>query len=173
MLAGLESITSGTIRIGSVIVNELPPRARNIAMVFQSYALYAHLSVFDNLAYPLRVRRMSKSAVKQRVQEVAETVQISELLDRKPREISGGQRQRVALGRAIIREPSVFLMDEPLSNLDAKLRLHMRGELKRFQRDLATAQGNELRATVDYNKSLSNLARHKATTLDRYNLQLN
>ncbi len=138
MLAGLESITSGTIQIGSTTVNELPPRARNIAMVFQSYALYAHLSVFDNLAYPLRVRRMSRSEVKRRVQEVAETVQISELLDRKPREISGGQRQRVALGRAIIREPSVFLMDEPLSNLDAKLRLHMRGELKRFQRDLAT-----------------------------------
>jgi multiple sugar transport system ATP-binding protein len=138
MLAGLESITSGTIRIGDTIVNELPPRARNIAMVFQSYALYSHLSVFENLAYPLKVRKMKKQDVDRRVREVAEMVQISELLERKPREISGGQRQRVALGRAIIREPSVFLMDEPLSNLDAKLRLHMRGELKRFQRDLET-----------------------------------
>ncbi len=138
MLAGLEKITSGIIRIGDTIVNDLPPRARNIAMVFQSYALYAHLTVFENLAYPLRVRKLKKDEIRRRVLEVAERVQISELLDRKPREISGGQRQRVALGRAIIREPSVFLMDEPLSNLDAKLRLHMRGELKRFQRDLAT-----------------------------------
>jgi ABC-type sugar transport system ATPase subunit len=107
-------------------------------MVFQSYALYSHLSVYENLAYPLKVRKLPKDQIKRLVQEVAERVQISELLQRKPREISGGQRQRVALGRAIIREPSVFLMDEPLSNLDAKLRLHMRGELKRFQRDLAT-----------------------------------
>jgi len=138
MLAGLESITSGIIRIGDRVVNELPPRARNIAMVFQSYALYSHLSVFENLAYPLKVRKIKKMEVQRRVEEVAAMVQISELLHRKPREISGGQRQRVALGRAIIREPSVFLMDEPLSNLDAKLRLHMRGELKRFQRDLET-----------------------------------
>jgi multiple sugar transport system ATP-binding protein len=138
MLAGLEKITSGVIRIGDTVVNELPPRSRNIAMVFQSYALYSHLSVFENLAYPLKVRKLPKNEIKRLVQEVAERVQIAELLNRKPREISGGQRQRVALGRAIIREPSVFLMDEPLSNLDAKLRLHMRGELKRFQRDLAT-----------------------------------
>jgi multiple sugar transport system ATP-binding protein len=138
MLAGLEKISSGVIRIGDTIVNDLPPRSRNIAMVFQSYALYAHLNVFENLAYPLRVRKLRKSEIQRRVGEVAELVQITELLKRKPREISGGQRQRVALGRAIIREPSVFLMDEPLSNLDAKLRLHMRGELKRFQRDLAT-----------------------------------
>jgi multiple sugar transport system ATP-binding protein len=138
MLAGLEKITSGVIRIGDVVVNELPPRSRNIAMVFQSYALYSHLSVYENLAYPLKVRKLPKDQIKRLVQDVAERVQISELLQRKPREISGGQRQRVALGRAIIREPSVFLMDEPLSNLDAKLRLHMRGELKRFQRDLAT-----------------------------------
>ena len=138
MLAGLEKITSGVIRIGETVVNDLPPRSRNIAMVFQSYALYSHLTVFENLAYPLKVRKLPKAEIRRRVQEVAEVVQISELLDRKPREISGGQRQRVALGRAIIREPSVFLMDEPLSNLDAKLRLHMRGELKRFQRDLAT-----------------------------------
>jgi multiple sugar transport system ATP-binding protein len=138
MLAGLEKITSGIIRIGDTIVNDLPPRARNIAMVFQSYALYSHLNVFENLAYPLRVRKLPKKEIERRVRDVAERVQIAELLHRKPREISGGQRQRVALGRAIIREPSVFLMDEPLSNLDAKLRMHMRGELKRFQRDLAT-----------------------------------
>lgn len=138
MLAGLEAITSGRILIGDTVVNELPPRSRNVAMVFQSYALYAHLSVYENLAYPLKVRKLKKQEIKRRVEEVAEVIQISELLNRKPREISGGQRQRVALGRAIIREPAVFLMDEPLSNLDAKLRLHMRAELKRFQRDLAT-----------------------------------
>jgi multiple sugar transport system ATP-binding protein len=107
-------------------------------MVFQSYALYAHLSVYENLAYPLKVRKLKKDEIRRRVSEVAEMIQISDLLNRKPREISGGQRQRVALGRAIIREPAVFLMDEPLSNLDAKLRLHMRAELKRFQRDLET-----------------------------------
>jgi multiple sugar transport system ATP-binding protein len=107
-------------------------------MVFQSYALYSHLTVYENLAYPLRVRKLAKSDIDRRVREVAATVQIGELLDRKPRELSGGQRQRVALGRAIIRRPAVFLMDEPLSNLDAKLRLHTRGELKRFQRELAT-----------------------------------
>jgi multiple sugar transport system ATP-binding protein len=138
MLAGLESITSGRILIGDTIVNDLPPRSRNVAMVFQSYALYSHLSVYENLAYPLKVRKLKKNEIRRRVIEVAEIIQISELLDRKPREISGGQRQRVALGRAIIREPAVFLMDEPLSNLDAKLRLHMRAELKRFQRDLET-----------------------------------
>ena len=138
MLAGLESITSGEIRIGERVVNHLPPRSRDIAMVFQSYALYSHLSVYENLAYPLRVRKLPKAEIDRRVREVADVVQIGELLERKPRALSGGQRQRVALGRAIIRRPSVFLMDEPLSNLDAKLRLHTRGELKRFQRELAT-----------------------------------
>jgi multiple sugar transport system ATP-binding protein len=138
MLAGLESITAGTIRIGDTVVNQLPPRARDIAMVFQSYALYAHLTVYENLAYPLRVRKLPKAEIDQRVRDVAQVVQIGELLDRKPKALSGGQRQRVALGRAIIRRPAVFLMDEPLSNLDAKLRLHTRGELKRFQRELAT-----------------------------------
>jgi multiple sugar transport system ATP-binding protein len=138
MLAGLESISDGMIRIGETVVNELPPRARDIAMVFQSYALYSHLTVYENLAYPLRVRKLSKSEIDRRVRNVADVVQISELLDRKPRALSGGQRQRVALGRAIIRRPAVFLMDEPLSNLDAKLRLRTRGELKRFQRELAT-----------------------------------
>jgi multiple sugar transport system ATP-binding protein len=138
MLAGLESITSGQIRIGDTVVNDLPPRARDIAMVFQSYALYSHLTVYENLAYPLRVRKLPKPEIDQRVRDVADVVQIGELLQRKPRALSGGQRQRVALGRAIIRRPAVFLMDEPLSNLDAKLRLHTRGELKRFQRELAT-----------------------------------
>ena len=138
MLAGLESISGGTIRIGDDLVNDLPPRARDIAMVFQSYALYAHLTVYENLAYPLRVRKLPKAEIDRRVREVAAVVQIGELLERKPRALSGGQRQRVALGRAIIRRPAVFLMDEPLSNLDAKLRLHTRGELKRFQRELAT-----------------------------------
>ena len=138
MLAGLEAISDGTIRIGETVVNSLPPRARDIAMVFQSYALYAHLTVYENLAYPLRVRKLPKAEIDRRVREVAAVVQIGELLERKPRALSGGQRQRVALGRAIIRRPAVFLMDEPLSNLDAKLRLHTRGELKRFQRELAT-----------------------------------
>jgi multiple sugar transport system ATP-binding protein len=138
MLAGLESISGGEIRIGERVVNDLPPRARDIAMVFQSYALYSHLSVYENLAYPLRVRKMSKSEIDRRVRDVAAVVQIGELLERKPKQLSGGQRQRVALGRAIIRRPAVFLMDEPLSNLDAQLRLHTRGELKRFQRELAT-----------------------------------
>ncbi len=138
MLAGLEAISDGTIRIGDTVVNALPPRARDIAMVFQSYALYSHLTVYENLAYPLRVRKLPNVEIDSRVRDVAEIVQIGELLDRKPRALSGGQRQRVALGRAIIRRPAVFLMDEPLSNLDAKLRLHTRGELKRFQRELAT-----------------------------------
>ncbi len=138
MLAGLEAISDGAIRIGETVVNTLPPRARDIAMVFQSYALYAHLTVYENLAYPLRVRKLAKAEIDQRVRDVAGVVQIDELLQRKPRELSGGQRQRVALGRAIIRRPAVFLMDEPLSNLDAKLRLHTRGELKRFQRELET-----------------------------------
>jgi multiple sugar transport system ATP-binding protein len=138
MLAGLESISEGTIRIGDTVVNTLPPRARDIAMVFQSYALYSHLTVYENLAYPLRVRKLAKTEIDRRVRDVAQVVQIGELLARKPRELSGGQRQRVALGRAIIRRPAVFLMDEPLSNLDAKLRQHTRGELKRFQRELAT-----------------------------------
>jgi multiple sugar transport system ATP-binding protein len=136
MLAGLERISSGTIRIGGTVVNELPPRARNIAMVFQSYALYPHLSVFDNLAYPLRIRGTPKPSIAPRVREVASLLQIGDLLERRPKQLSGGQRQRVALGRAIVRHPAVFLMDEPLSNLDAQLRVHTRGELKRLQREL-------------------------------------
>ncbi len=136
MLAGLERISRGTIRIGDTVVNELPPRARNVAMVFQSYALYPHLSVFDNLAYPLRIRGAPKTSIAPRVQEVAALLQIGDLLERRPKQLSGGQRQRVALGRAIVRHPAVFLMDEPLSNLDAQLRVHTRGELKRLQSEL-------------------------------------
>jgi multiple sugar transport system ATP-binding protein len=136
MLAGLESITSGTIRIGDTVVNQLPPRSRNLAMVFQSYALYPHLSVFENLAYPLRIRGAPKASIAPRVQEVARLLQIEMLLERKPKQLSGGQRQRVAVGRAIVRHPAVFLMDEPLSNLDAQLRVHTRGELKRLQSEL-------------------------------------
>jgi multiple sugar transport system ATP-binding protein len=136
MLAGLERISSGVIRIGDTVVNELPPRARNVAMVFQSYALYPHLSVFDNLAYPLRIRGAPKASIGPRVREVASLLQIGELLERRPKQLSGGQRQRVALGRAIVRHPAVFLMDEPLSNLDAQLRVHTRGELKRLQSEL-------------------------------------
>jgi multiple sugar transport system ATP-binding protein len=136
MVAGLERISSGSIRIGDTVVNELPPRARNVAMVFQSYALYPHLSVFDNLAYPLRVRGAPKASIEPRVREVATLLRIDDLLGRRPRQLSGGQRQRVALGRAIVRHPAVFLMDEPLSNLDAQLRVHTRGELKRLQGEL-------------------------------------
>ncbi len=136
MLAGLERISRGTIRIGDTVVNELPPRARNVAMVFQSYALYPHLSVFDNLAYPLRIRGTPKASIAPRVHEVASLLQIDNLLDRRPKQLSGGQRQRVALGRAIVRHPAVFLMDEPLSNLDAQLRVRTRGELKRLQSEL-------------------------------------
>ena len=136
MLAGLERISSGAIRIGDTVVNELPPRARNVAMVFQSYALYPHLSVFDNLAYPLRIRGTARANIEPRVREVAALLQIEDLLQRRPKQLSGGQRQRVALGRAIVRHPAVFLMDEPLSNLDAQLRVHTRGELKRLQAEL-------------------------------------
>jgi multiple sugar transport system ATP-binding protein len=136
MLAGLERISSGSIRIDNFVVNELPPRARNVAMVFQSYALYPHLSVFENLAYPLRIRGAPKASIGPRVREVASLLQISDLLERRPKQLSGGQRQRVAVGRAIVRHPAVFLMDEPLSNLDAQLRVHTRGELKRLQSEL-------------------------------------
>ena len=138
MIAGLEVATAGTIKIGDTVVNKVPPRARNVAMVFQSYALYPHMKVADNIGYPLKIRRTSKARIGERVKEVAELLRIPELMDRKPRELSGGQRQRVALARAIIREPNVFLFDEPLSNLDAELRQEMRGELKYLQRQLGT-----------------------------------
>lgn len=136
IIAGLEDATAGLVLIGDEVVNQIPPWDRNIAMVFQSYALYPHMSVFDNIAFPLRARKISKAEVKQRVEQTAALLGLSELLQRKPRQLSGGQMQRVALGRAIVRKPGVFLMDEPLSNLDAKLRVEMRAELKRLQKDL-------------------------------------
>src|SRR5512142_2970410 len=134
MLAGLEEITKGEVRIGDRIVNNIPPKDRDIAMVFQSYALYPHMSVYDNLAFGLSLRKTPKRDIERRVNEAATILGIESLLKRKPRQLSGGQRQRVALGRAIVREPSVFLMDEPLSNLDAKLRVQMRAEVARIQR---------------------------------------
>jgi multiple sugar transport system ATP-binding protein len=136
ILAGLESPTTGRIIIGSRDATRMPPQQRDIAMVFQGYALYPHMSVRDNIAYPLRLRKWRKKDRARRAAEIAEMLELGELLDRKPRELSGGQRQRVAVARAIIREPAAFLMDEPLSNLDAKLRIQMRGELKRLQKDL-------------------------------------
>jgi len=138
MVAGLEEITSGEIVIGDRVVNDLPPKDRDIAMVFQNYALYPHMTVYDNMAFGLRMRKFPKAEIATRVQEAAEILGIQELLKRKPRQLSGGQRQRVAVGRAIVRHPQVFLFDEPLSNLDAKLRVQMRVELKRLHDRLET-----------------------------------
>src|SRR5919202_555116 len=138
MVAGLESISSGEIRIGDTVVNELPPMDRDIAMVFQNYALYPHMSVYDNMAFGLKMRKFERSEIARRVQEAAEILGIQDYLKRKPRQLSGGQRQRVALGRAIVRHPQVFLFDEPLSNLDAKLRVQMRVELKKLHDRLET-----------------------------------
>ncbi|MBL8131919.1 MAG: ABC transporter ATP-binding protein, partial [Anaerolineae bacterium] len=136
MIAGLVEITGGTIRIGSKVVNDLDPKDRDIAMVFQNYALYPHKSVYQNLEFPLRMRGMEKARRDEKVRRAAEILNITQLLERKPRQLSGGQQQRVALGRAMVRDPAVFLMDEPLSNLDAKLRVHMRSELKHLQVEL-------------------------------------
>ncbi len=138
MVAGLEEITAGEIVIGDRIVNDLPPKDRDIAMVFQNYALYPHMTVYDNMAFGLKMRKFPKPEIAKRVQEAAEILGIQELLKRKPRQLSGGQRQRVAVGRAIVRHPQVFLFDEPLSNLDAKLRVQMRVELKRLHDRLET-----------------------------------
>jgi multiple sugar transport system ATP-binding protein len=132
MVAGLESITSGRILIDDKVINELPPMDRDIAMVFQNYALYPHMSVYDNMAFGLKMRRFARSEIDLRVREAAAILGIANLLHRKPRQLSGGQRQRVALGRAIVRHPQVFLFDEPLSNLDAKLRVDMRTEIKKL-----------------------------------------
>jgi multiple sugar transport system ATP-binding protein len=142
MVAGLEEITAGTIKIGDRVVNDVPPKDRDIAMVFQNYALYPHMTVYDNMAFGLKLRKFPKAEIHQRVQEAAEILGIQELLARKPRALSGGQRQRVAVGRAIVRKPQVFLFDEPLSNLDAKLRVAMRAELKKLH--------DRLQATVVY-----------------------
>jgi len=136
LVAGLIPITSGDIVIGDRVVNDLDPKDRDIAMVFQNYALYPQKSVYKNLAFPLQMRRLPKEEVDRKVREAAKVLDITHLLERKPRELSGGQQQRVALGRALVRDPAVFLMDEPLSNLDAKLRVQMRSEIKRFHQDL-------------------------------------
>ena len=138
MIAGLESITSGDVYIGDNLINKLPAKDRNIAMVFQNYALYPHMTVFENMAFSLEMRKRPKDQIKQRVQEAAEILGIQHLLARKPKQLSGGQRQRVAVGRAIVRKPEVFLFDEPLSNLDAKLRAQTRLELKKLHERLAT-----------------------------------
>jgi multiple sugar transport system ATP-binding protein len=138
MVAGLEEITAGEITIGDRVVNDLPPKDRDIAMVFQNYALYPHMTVYDNMAFGLKMRKFPKAEIQKRVGDAAEILGISELLKRKPRQLSGGQRQRVAVGRAIVRHPQVFLFDEPLSNLDAKLRVQMRVELKRLHDRLET-----------------------------------
>lgn len=137
-LAGLEEITDGRIMIGDRVVNDVPPKDRDIAMVFQSYALYPHMSVYDNMAFGLKLRKTPKTEIDKRVQEAAQMLSIGHLLDRKPKALSGGQRQRVALGRAIVRNPAVFLMDEPLSNLDAKLRVQTRAEISKLHQRLKT-----------------------------------
>ena len=142
MLAGLEEISEGELVIDDRVINEVAPQKRDIAMVFQNYALYPHLSVYDNMAYGLKIQKLSKADIKQRVHEIAGVIGLEDLLDRKPKALSGGQRQRVAMGRAIVRKPKVFLMDEPLSNLDAKLRVQMRSEVARIQ--------HELKATTVY-----------------------
>src|SRR4030081_2169100 len=138
MVAGLEEITSGEIAIGDRVVNDLPPKDRDIAMAFQNYALYPHMTVYDNMAFGLKMRKFPKAEIAKRVGGAAEVLGIQELLKRKPRQLSGGQRQRVAVGRAIVRHPQVFLFDEPLSNLDAKLRVQMRVELKKLHQRLGT-----------------------------------
>jgi multiple sugar transport system ATP-binding protein len=138
MIAGLEEISEGSLRIGDRVVNNVAPKDRDIAMVFQSYALYPHMTVRDNLAFGLKLRKTPKADIEKRVKEAAAMLSLEKLLDRKPRELSGGQRQRVALGRAIVREPAVFLMDEPLSNLDAKLRVQTRAEIARLHQRLGT-----------------------------------
>src|SRR6188474_489452 len=138
MIAGLEEISSGELRIGGERVNEKAPKDRDIAMVFQSYALYPHMTVRQNIAFPLALAKVSKAEIAQKVDETAKILDLSDFLDRKPAQLSGGQRQRVAMGRAIVRDPKAFLMDEPLSNLDAKLRVQMRTQISRLQRSLGT-----------------------------------
>jgi multiple sugar transport system ATP-binding protein len=138
MVAGLEEITGGDLTIGGRVVNDLPPKERDIAMVFQNYALYPHMTVEKNIGFALALQKLPRDEIRRRVRKAAETLQLEEWLERKPGQLSGGQRQRVAMGRAIVRDPAVFLMDEPLSNLDAKLRVQMRAEISRLQRELAT-----------------------------------
>ncbi|HZO98637.1 MAG TPA: sn-glycerol-3-phosphate ABC transporter ATP-binding protein UgpC [Gaiellaceae bacterium] len=136
MIAGLEEVTSGTVRVGGRVVNDLPPKARDMAMIFQNYALYPHMNAYDNMAFGLKMRGLDKAEIRRRVESAADILGLSDVLRKRPRHLSGGQRQRVAMGRAIVREPEAFLMDEPLSNLDAKMRVQMRAEIARIQRDL-------------------------------------
>jgi multiple sugar transport system ATP-binding protein len=138
MIAGLEEISKGTIKIGNRVVNDVPPKDRDIAMVFQNYALYPHMTVYNNMAFGLKLRKFKKAEIDKRVREAAKTLELDEYLDRRPKALSGGQRQRVAMGRAIVREPAVFLFDEPLSNLDAKMRVEMRKGILRLHKSLAT-----------------------------------
>jgi len=138
MIAGLEDITDGEVIIGDAVVNDVPPKDRNIAMVFQNYALYPHMSVYENMSFGLRLKKIPKEEIQRRVREAASILGLTELLDRKPKQLSGGQRQRVAMGRAIVRDPKVFLFDEPLSNLDAKLRVQMRTEIKKVHQKVRT-----------------------------------
>ena len=152
MVAGLEEITGGTVRIGERIVNKLPPKDRDLAMVFQNYALYPHMSAYDNIAFGLKMRRFPKSEIRRRVTDAARVLGLDPVLKKKPRTLSGGQRQRVAMGRAIVREPQAFLMDEPLSNLDAKLRVEMRAEIARIQRDL---QATTIYVTHDQTEAMT------------------
>ena len=138
MIAGLEEITDGEINIGDKLVNDVPPKDRDIAMVFQNYALYPHMTVYENMAFALKLRKYKKEEIDETVKRSAALLEIEDLLDRKPKQLSGGQRQRVALGRAIVRQPKVFLFDEPLSNLDAKLRVQMRAEITKLHKKLQT-----------------------------------
>src|SRR5206468_1956504 len=152
MVAGLEDATEGTIWIGERIVNEMSPGERDVAMVFQNYALYPHMTVFQNMALSLKIKGLKRGEIDHRVQEAAETLRLEELLRKSPRELSGGQRQRVAMGRAIVRQPQAFLMDEPLSNLDAKLRVQMRTEILRIQREL---QATTIYVTHDQTEAMT------------------
>jgi multiple sugar transport system ATP-binding protein len=152
MVAGLEPISSGTVRVGGDIVNDLPPKARDMAMIFQNYALYPHMNVYDNMGFGLKMRGVDRGEIRRRVESAARILGLSEVLSKKPRHLSGGQRQRVAMGRAIVREPRAFLMDEPLSNLDAKLRVHMRAEIARIQRDL---QATTIYVTHDQSEAMT------------------
>ncbi|MBV8577950.1 MAG: ATP-binding cassette domain-containing protein, partial [Acetobacteraceae bacterium] len=138
MIAGLEEVSDGEVMIGGDLVNDVPPKDRDIAMVFQNYALYPHMTVFENMSFGLMLKKFPKAEIKERVENAARILDITELLDRKPRQLSGGQRQRVAMGRAIVRNPKVFLFDEPLSNLDAKLRVQMRTEIKKVHQKVKT-----------------------------------
>lgn len=166
MIAGLESAGSGDILIEGERVNDLPPQRRDVAMVFQSYALYPHMTVAANIAYPLRVRKLAAEEIRKQVQQTAAMLEIEPLLARRPRDLSGGERQRVALARAIVRHPRAFLMDEPLSNLDARMRLQMRGELKRLQQQLATTT-----IYVTHDQAEAMTLGHRVAVMNRGKLQ--